>query len=61
MRTPACLRRGVSAMYLGKQIRLERILDRNAHTTIIDPIDQGVSKGPLPGIWDMRHTLIKLA
>ncbi len=30
-------------MYLGKHIRLERILDRNDHRTIIVPMDHGVS------------------
>lgn len=48
-------------MYLGKQIRLERILDRNDHRTIIVPMDHGVSMGPLPGIRDMRTTLFNLA
>jgi class I fructose-bisphosphate aldolase len=48
-------------MHLGKQIRLERILNRNTRRTIIVPLDHGVSVGPLDGLIDMRRTLSRIA
>ncbi|HDQ40996.1 MAG TPA: fructose-bisphosphate aldolase [Desulfonatronum sp.] len=48
-------------MHLGKQIRLERILNRNTKRTIIVPLDHGVSVGPLAGLIDMRQTLSRIA
>lgn len=36
--------------YIGKEIRLERILDRNTKKTIIIPLDHGLSVGPIKGI-----------
>jgi len=41
----------------GKQIRLERIMDRNTLRTIIVPLDHGVSNGPIPGLIDMEKTV----
>ena len=41
-------------MILGKRIRLERIIDRNARRTVIVPMDHGVTVGPIRGIVDMR-------
>ena len=35
---------------IGKQIRMERIMDRNTGKTIIVPLDHGVSVGPIEGI-----------
>ncbi|HUU74944.1 MAG TPA: 2-amino-3,7-dideoxy-D-threo-hept-6-ulosonate synthase [Methanoregulaceae archaeon] len=37
----------------GKEIRLERIMDRNTRRTIIVPMDHGVTNGPIPGLIDM--------
>jgi fructose-bisphosphate aldolase, class I len=48
-------------MHLGKQIRLERILNRNTRRAIIVPLDHGVSVGPLSGLIDMRQTLSQIA
>ena len=41
----------------GKEIRLERIMNRNTKKTIIVPIDRGVSNGPIPGLIDMGQTV----
>lgn len=34
---------------IGKRIRLNRILDRGTGTTVIVPMDHGVSSGPTQG------------
>lgn len=39
---------------IGKKIRLERIIDRNSHRTVIVPMDHGVTVGPIEGLADMR-------
>jgi predicted phospho-2-dehydro-3-deoxyheptonate aldolase len=39
---------------IGKKIRLERIIDRNSHKTVIIPMDHGVTVGPIAGLADMR-------
>jgi fructose-bisphosphate aldolase / 2-amino-3,7-dideoxy-D-threo-hept-6-ulosonate synthase len=41
----------------GKEIRLERIMNRNTKKTIIVPMDHGVSSGPIPGLIDMAQTV----
>ncbi|MCR4666271.1 MAG: 2-amino-3,7-dideoxy-D-threo-hept-6-ulosonate synthase [Desulfovibrio sp.] len=48
-------------MYLGKKIRLERIIKRNNGRTIIVPMDHGVSMGRVEGLIDMRETVSDLA
>lgn len=45
---------------VGKQIRLERIIDRNSHKTVIIPMDHGVTVGPIEGLADMRETVSKV-
>jgi fructose-bisphosphate aldolase/2-amino-3,7-dideoxy-D-threo-hept-6-ulosonate synthase len=45
----------------GKQIRLERIMDRNTHRTIIVPMDHGVTSGPIEGLVDMESTVNAVA
>ena len=45
---------------IGKQIRLERIIDRNSHKTVIIPMDHGVTIGPVAGLADMRSTVAKV-
>jgi predicted phospho-2-dehydro-3-deoxyheptonate aldolase len=45
---------------IGKKIRLERIIDRNSHKTVIVPMDHGVSVGPIAGLEDMRSTISKV-
>ncbi len=37
----------------GKEIRLERIINRNTKRTIIVPMDHGVTQGPIPGLIDL--------
>ena len=37
----------------GKEIRLERIMNRNTKKTVIVPMDHGVTNGPIPGLIDM--------
>ena len=41
----------------GKKIRLERIIDRGSHKTVIIPMDHGVTVGPVEGLADMRKTV----
>jgi len=45
---------------IGKQIRLERIIDRNSRKTVIIPMDHGVTVGPIEGLADMRETISKV-
>ena len=42
---------------IGKKIRLERIIDRGSHKTVIIPMDHGVTVGPVEGLADMRKTV----
>jgi len=42
---------------IGKEIRLERIIDRNSGKTVIIPMDHGVTVGPIAGLADMRTTV----
>jgi class I fructose-bisphosphate aldolase len=42
---------------IGKAIRLERILDRDSHKTIIVPMDHGVTVGPIAGLTNMRNAI----
>ena len=37
----------------GKEIRLERIINRNTKRTIVVPMDHGVSQGPIEGLIDL--------
>ncbi len=48
-------------MNLGKQVRLERIINRNTHRTIVVPMDHGISVGPIAGLTDMRATVNRCA
>lgn len=45
----------------GKQIRMERIMDRNTGKTILVPLDHGVSVGPIEGINDIKTAVQKVA
>jgi len=45
---------------LGKAIRMERIMDRNSHKTVIIPMDHGVTVGPIEGLSDMRGAVAKV-
>jgi len=41
----------------GRNIRLERIFDRNTGRALVVPMDHGISEGPLPGIVDIQQTI----
>ncbi|MHC4365367.1 MAG: beta/alpha barrel domain-containing protein, partial [Planctomycetota bacterium] len=45
---------------IGKEIRLERIIDRDSRKTVIVPMDHGVTVGPIEGLEDMRATVSKI-
>ncbi len=42
---------------IGKEIRMERIIDRETGKTIIVPLDHGVSVGPIPGLTDIKQSI----
>lgn len=46
---------------IGKEIRMERIFNRNSKKTVIVPLDHGVSIGPIPGLEDMVKTVSDIA
>lgn len=46
---------------LGKQIRMERIMDRNTGKTILVPLDHGMSVGPIEGIIDIKESVDRVA
>ena len=48
-------------MYLGKKVRLERIINRKNGRTIIVPMDHGVTVGVMSGLIDMRETVNDMA
>jgi fructose-bisphosphate aldolase / 2-amino-3,7-dideoxy-D-threo-hept-6-ulosonate synthase len=41
--------------WIGKKIRLERIMNRETKRTIIVPMDHGLTVGPLAGLEDLGH------
>ena len=41
---------------IGKKIRLERIMDRNTHRTVLVPMDHGMTVGPIPGLIQVPPT-----
>ena len=41
----------------GKNIRMERIIDRRTGNAVIVPMDHGISIGPINGIIDMKSTV----
>ncbi|HOU81355.1 MAG TPA: fructose-bisphosphate aldolase, partial [Methanoregulaceae archaeon] len=45
----------------GKEIRLERIIDRNTRKTIIVPMDHGVTNGPVAGLIDLGEAVDQVA
>lgn len=46
---------------IGKEIRLERIINRNTKKTVIIPMDHGVSSGPIKGLLDMKKIIGEIA
>jgi fructose-bisphosphate aldolase/2-amino-3,7-dideoxy-D-threo-hept-6-ulosonate synthase len=47
--------------YVGKKVRLERIMNRKTGRMIIVPMDHGVSSGPIKGLIDMPEIVNKVA
>ena len=45
----------------GKNIRLERIMDRTTGNCVIVPMDHGISAGPIHGLVDMKKTVDDVA
>ena len=41
----------------GKEIRLERIMNRNTKKTVIIPMDHGVTNGPIDGLIDLSQAV----
>jgi fructose-bisphosphate aldolase/2-amino-3,7-dideoxy-D-threo-hept-6-ulosonate synthase len=41
----------------GKEIRMERIINRNTGKTIIVPMDHGVTNGPIDGLVDLERSI----
>jgi len=48
-------------MNLGKNIRLERIIDRQSRRTIIIPMDHGLTMGSIQGLENMAEIIDKVA
>jgi len=46
---------------IGKEIRMSRIMDHKRQTTVIVPMDHGVSAGPVAGLIDMKHAINEAA
>lgn len=42
---------------IGKQIRLERLINRNTGTTVIVPMDHGMTLGPIPGLENIKTAI----
>lgn len=47
--------------YLGKRIRIERIVNRNTGRTVIVPMDHGISMGPIDGLKNMKDAIQKVS
>ncbi|HOJ63521.1 MAG TPA: 2-amino-3,7-dideoxy-D-threo-hept-6-ulosonate synthase [Spirochaetota bacterium] len=45
---------------IGKQIRLERLINRDTGKTVIVPMDHGVTMGPIEGLVNMKETIGKI-
>jgi len=48
-------------MWIGKKIRIERIMNRDSGNTVIIPMDHGVSMGPIQGLEDMPKIINAVA
>jgi len=46
---------------IGKEIRLERVINRNTGKAVIVPMDHGVSAGPIMGITNMKKAMAQVA
>ena len=48
-------------MYIGKAVRMERLMNRNTGKGIIVPMDHGVTVGPIDGLVNMPWTVNEVA
>ncbi len=48
-------------MGIGKDVRMERIMNRSSKTTIIVPMDHGVTVGPIKGLIDLPKSVDSVA
>lgn len=46
---------------IGKEIRLERIIDRNTRKTVIIPMDHGFTLGQIPGLTNMTRIISEVS
>ncbi|MEI6796204.1 MAG: 2-amino-3,7-dideoxy-D-threo-hept-6-ulosonate synthase [Methanomassiliicoccales archaeon] len=46
---------------LGKNVRMERIMDRSTGRAVIVPMDHGITMGPIGGLVDMKGTIDKVS
>lgn len=46
---------------IGKQIRMERIINRETGNAVIVPLDHGFTMGPIPGLVNVKETVEKIA
>jgi fructose-bisphosphate aldolase/2-amino-3,7-dideoxy-D-threo-hept-6-ulosonate synthase len=46
---------------IGKEIRIERIVDRNTGRSVIVPMDHGFSMGQIEGLLDMTETISRVS
>ena len=46
---------------LGKQVRMERVMDRNTKRTVMVPMIHGVGMGPIEGIKDIKNSVDTVA
>jgi fructose-bisphosphate aldolase/2-amino-3,7-dideoxy-D-threo-hept-6-ulosonate synthase len=46
---------------IGKEIRIERIMDRNTGRTVIVPMDHGFTLGQIEGLLDMTRTISEVS
>ncbi|MBN1167022.1 MAG: class I fructose-bisphosphate aldolase family protein [Methanospirillaceae archaeon] len=46
---------------IGKDIRMERIIDRNTRKTVIIPMDHGMTLGQIEGLLDMNETISEIS
>ena len=53
--------RSTGKKMFGKNVRIERIIDRRTGNCVIVPMDHGVSIGPTEGLYDMKHTVNAVA
>ena len=46
---------------VGKEIRLERIMNRTSKKTVIVPMDHGITMGPIEGLINVKNSIDQVA